>query len=165
MGMTRAFYFIKKQQLTEEEAQVKERQLSGLYGEKATVFYLPQAEWIPLYAQGLCEGTYAISDEELQLLEEIFNGPIVMFSIFDDTVLLVCVSLKEKIYKYVHNDYGEFYDYINSVPEALYQCGLNKEELNKVWKEKKVDELTRLYMLANLLGVDPVFEGNKENEE
>lgn len=89
MGTTRCFYFIKKNQLTEEDFRNRYQALVDACMEDCAVYYSERLPWIPVFATNLCEGTFCAEDFAMIAIEDLFGAPVLVLSVFDDDVSFV----------------------------------------------------------------------------
>ncbi|MBO5035066.1 MAG: hypothetical protein J6C43_05600 [Oscillospiraceae bacterium] len=140
-------------------AQAKERRKVGLA-------YRPDARWLPLFEENLCEG-YNASSRDAGKLAKTFGAPVLAFSIFDSDILFVSYADPEKG---ISEDYAkpnfegfEEYDmdqYQEAFPQFLCAYG-DEAALREAWEGEEVFADDRMAKLCELIGAQVLYDGSK----
>lgn len=168
MGMTRVFYFVKKNELTAEQIREKLLNASALAYPSYTVFYKDTVDWLPVFDANYCEGQYNVDEGFLTSLEETFGSPVIAFSTFDSDVAFVSIYENGELHRYIHADefmleeFG-FEEYEPAIPAELVSY-VDEKELQKMWNEEHVFAEDLIQDIARLLNTFLVFDENDIEE-
>lgn len=166
MGMTKTFYFIKKDEYTAEEIEKKVKELSA-----CRVYFSQELKWLPIYSLNVCEGCDHANKGFMQNLQEIFGKPILSFSVFDSDFLSTAICKDGGIYRYacmasdIAEDFMAIDEYSEELPEFLCDYGIEYEQLEEIWEDEEVVfEEDRLGELVKLLGTILVCDEDEAME-
>lgn len=169
MGMTRVFYFVKKNQLTQENIREKLKGTTVLGAQSFSVFYQTNKDWLPVFDAYYCEGQYNADKEFMVSLEELFGAPVIALATFDSDVAFVSIYERGELHCYVHADefmleeFG-FEEYESMIPTELKNY-VDGEELQKIWDGEYIFAEDLLQDIANLLNTFLVFDENEAEED
>lgn len=172
MGTTRCFYFIKKNQLTEEDFRNRYKALVDACMEDCAVYYSERLPWIPVFATNLCEGTFYAEDSAMIAIENLFGSPVLVLSVFDDDVSFVTYCEHGAIERFVHatewdlEEFG-FEEYSTAFPEKLCEWGADRERLEQLWSanpESEEWESDLTWDLAGIIGTGLIYDIDEEHD-
>lgn len=169
MGMTRVFYFVKKNQLTPEIIHEKLKGAFVLGNQSLAVFYQTNKDWLPVFDAYYCEGQYNANKEFMVSLEELFGSPVIALAVFDSDVAFVSIYESGELHCYVHADefmleeFG-FEEYEPTIPVELRNY-VDDEELQKIWDGEYIFAEDLLQEIARLLNTFLVFDENEAEED
>lgn len=128
--------------------------------------YRPDAKWLPLFEENLCEG-YNASSRDTGKLAETFGAPVLAFSIFDSDILFVSYAAPEKGISedYAKPNFEGFEEYdMDQYQEAFPQflCAYGEEsELREAWEGEEVFADDRMTKLCELIGAQVLYDGSE----
>ena len=170
MGMTRVFYFVKKNELTAKQIREKLRSASALAYPSYSVFYKDTLDWLPVFDTNYCEGRYNADEGFLTSLEETFGSPVIALSSFDSDAVFVSIYENGELHRYIHADefmleeFG-FEEYEPAIPAEL-ESYVNAEELRKLWNEEHFfDAEDFIQDLVRLLNTFLAFDEDDAEED
>ena len=133
---------------------------------EAVLAYRPDAKWLPLFTESLCEGRIA-SSRDAAKLAETFGTPVLAFSIFDSDVLFVSYADPGR---QILEDYAkpnvegfEEYDgdqYQQEFPRFL--CAYGEEAtLREAWEGEEVFADDRMAKLCEAIGAQLLYDADE----
>ena len=170
MGMTRVFFLIKKNNLTNADFHRIGKALAEVFGETFSIYNGPVLKLVPVFAAGLCEGAYWVEDDVLKEMERLSGNPVMAFSVFDSDVAFAYSCENGEVGRYVKPDEGMleeygFEEYSTELPEFLCNYGISREELEEIWGEDSdVFAEESFFRIEEQLGTIFVFGEDEEYE-
>lgn len=137
-----------------------------LWGKRAVLAYRPDAKWLPLFEENLCEG-YNASSRDAGKLAKTFGAPVLAFSIFDSDILFVSYAAPEKgiSVDYAKPNFEGFEEYdMDQYQEAFPQflCVYGEETaLRDAWKGEEVFADDRMAKLCELIGAQVLYDSSE----
>jgi hypothetical protein len=138
------------------------------------IAYNETKSWLPFYEETLCDSNIA-SINDLRRLNDLFDAPILTFSLFDSDVLFISyIDQKHNILfnyaKLPFEGYGEYDSSVFSTdfPEFLkdYCNDHNYQKLQDIWfLEKMFCAEDILYDICDLLNIDTMFDAEDIPED
>lgn len=167
MGLTKTFYLIKKDDCTAKEIEQKVTSLSA-----CTVYFKPDLKWLPIYCERFCDGCDHADEDFMGKLQEVFEKPIIAFSVFDSDFSSAAIYRDGEISRYactageMVEEFMETDEYSEELPDFLCDYGIEYERLKEIWEDDEVIfEEDRLEELAKLLGVVLIGDDDDEGED
>lgn len=140
---------------------------SQKFREKGPVLaYRPDAKWLPLFEENLCEG-YIASSRDAEKLAKTFGTPALAFSIFDSDILFASYADPEKQLRAdcaKPNIEGfDEYDteqYKEEFPQFL--CAYGEEAaLRAAWEGEEIFADDRMEKLCELIGAQVLYDASQ----
>lgn len=156
--------------LAEQETQKTKQHFDSIFGARPKlpspmIGYRPDALWLPLFGEHLCEG-YNASSRDARKLSKTFGAPVLAFSIFDSDILMVSYSdaAKKVEYDFAKPNIEEMEEYDteffqNELPVFLLELcpALTREKLTEIWEADEVFADDRMEKLGEVLGLTPIY--------
>lgn len=154
----------------QQETEATQQHFDSIFGARPKlpspmIGYRPDAPWLPLFGEHLCEG-YNASSRDARKLSKTFGAPVLALSVFDSDILFVSYSDAAKGVEY---DFAkppcegyEEYDtelYSTQFPQFLTQLcpALTEEKLTEIWEADEVFADDQMYKLGEVMGLTPIF--------
>ena len=155
--------------LAEQETQKTKQHFDSIFGARPElpspmIGYRPDAPWLPLFGEHLCEGNNA-SSRDARKLSRLFCAPVLALSVYDSDILLVSYSDAAKGVEYDYakpnSEWMEEYDmetFRNEFPAFLLElCPmLTRERLAEIWEADEVFADDRMYKLGEVMSLSPI---------
>lgn len=128
--------------------------------------YRPDARWLPLFEENLCEG-YNASSRDTEKLAKTFGAPVLAFSIFDSDILFVSYSDPEKNIRedYAKPNFEGFEEYdMDQYEEAFpaFLCAYGDEAaLREAWEGEEVYADDRMAKLCEAIGAQVLYDSQE----
>lgn len=123
----------------------------------------PDARWLPLFEERLCEG-YTASSRDTDRLARQFSAPVLAFSIFDSDILFVSYSDPENDIRvdYAKPNWEGFEEYDMDLYQEEFPAFLcayaDEAALREAWEGEEVFADDRMHKLCGLIGAQVLYD-------